>query len=80
MQEPVLFSGTIRDNIANGKPGATDQDIVAAAKSANAHDVRRNTSCKGQLCGTILLLHIVNVSSRGWPRFVDITSKSFHLI
>ncbi|CAM9430112.1 unnamed protein product, partial [Ascophyllum nodosum] len=37
-QEPVLFAGTIRDNIANGKPGATDDEIVAAAKSANAHE------------------------------------------
>ncbi|CAM9429957.1 unnamed protein product, partial [Ascophyllum nodosum] len=26
-QEPVLFAGTIRDNIANGKPGATDDEI-----------------------------------------------------
>ncbi|CAM9429667.1 unnamed protein product, partial [Ascophyllum nodosum] len=37
-QEPVLFAGTIKDNIANGKPGATDDEIVAAAKSANAHE------------------------------------------
>lgn len=37
-QEPVLFSGTIRDNIANGKPGATDDEIVNAAKAANAHE------------------------------------------
>ncbi|CAM9430402.1 unnamed protein product [Ascophyllum nodosum] len=36
-QEPVLFDGTIRDNIANGKPSATDEDIITAAKSANAH-------------------------------------------
>ena len=38
-QEPVLFAGTIRDNIAHGKPGAADIDIVTAAKAANAHDV-----------------------------------------
>jgi ABC-type multidrug transport system fused ATPase/permease subunit len=37
-QEPVLFSGTIRSNIANGKPDATDDDIIAACKQANAHD------------------------------------------
>ena len=31
-QEPVLFYGTIRDNIANGKPGATEEEIINAAK------------------------------------------------
>jgi ATP-binding cassette subfamily B protein len=33
-----LFRGTIRDNIAYGKPGATDAEIIAAANAANAHD------------------------------------------
>jgi len=37
-QEPVLFSGTIAENIAYGKPGATRQDVEAAAHMANAHD------------------------------------------
>ncbi len=37
-QEPVLFSGTIRDNIAYGKAGATDEEIEAAARDAYAHD------------------------------------------
>eukprot|EP00457_Paulinella_chromatophora_P000433 gb/GEZN01000433.1/.p1 GENE.gb/GEZN01000433.1/~~gb/GEZN01000433.1/.p1 ORF type:complete len:1384 (+),score=244.98 gb/GEZN01000433.1/:399-4154(+) len=37
-QEPVLFSGTIAENIANGKPGATREEIIEAAKMANAHD------------------------------------------
>jgi ATP-binding cassette subfamily B protein len=37
-QEPALFSGTIRDNIAYAKPKATDKEIIAAAKAANAHD------------------------------------------
>lgn len=37
-QEPKLFFGTIEENIAWGKPGATREDIVAAAKAANAHD------------------------------------------
>ena len=36
-QEPVLFSGSIAENISYGKPGATFEEIVAAAKLANAH-------------------------------------------
>jgi ABC transporter fused permease/ATP-binding protein len=37
-QEPVLFSGTIRDNIAYGRDGATREEIEAAARDAYAHD------------------------------------------
>ncbi|KAH9123902.1 hypothetical protein AeMF1_005244, partial [Aphanomyces euteiches] len=37
-QEPVLFVGTIGENIATGKPGATKAEIEDAAKKANAHD------------------------------------------
>jgi subfamily B ATP-binding cassette protein MsbA len=37
-QDVFLFHGTIRDNISFGKDGATEDDIVAAAKAANAHD------------------------------------------
>ncbi len=37
-QEVVLFSGTIRDNIRYGKADATDDEVVAAAKAAQAHD------------------------------------------
>ena len=37
-QEPVLFSGSIRDNIAYGRDGATDAEIEAAARDAYAHD------------------------------------------
>eukprot|EP00040_Diaphanoeca_grandis_P031275 m.186775 g.186775 ORF g.186775 m.186775 type:complete len:1305 (-) comp32280_c0_seq1:186-4100(-) len=36
-QQPALFPGSIRDNIAAGKPGATDADIERAARAANAH-------------------------------------------
>ncbi|MEE3259784.1 MAG: ABC transporter ATP-binding protein [Candidatus Latescibacterota bacterium] len=36
-QEPVLFSGTIADNISYGKPGAELSEIMAAARTANAH-------------------------------------------
>lgn len=38
LQEPVLFSASIAENIAYGRPGASDDDIVEAAKAANAHD------------------------------------------
>ena len=37
-QDVYMFGGTIRDNIAYGKPGATDEEIIAAAKNANIHD------------------------------------------
>lgn len=37
-QEPLLFSGTIKENIAYGKIDATEEDIIRAAKDANAHD------------------------------------------
>ncbi|HZG30289.1 MAG TPA: ABC transporter ATP-binding protein [Ensifer sp.] len=37
-QDTFLFSGTIRHNIALGKPDATEEEIISAAKSANAHD------------------------------------------
>ena len=36
-QEPALFSGTIKENIAYANTAATDEQIVAAAKAANAH-------------------------------------------
>ena len=37
LQETWLRSGTIRDNIAMGKPDATDEEIIAAAKAAHSH-------------------------------------------
>lgn len=37
-QDPALFSGTIRENIAYAHPKAGDKQVVAAAKAANAHD------------------------------------------
>lgn len=38
LQETVLFSGTIRDNIRYGRPEATEEEVVAAAKSTQAHE------------------------------------------
>ena len=37
-QEAFLFSGTIRDNIAYGRPDATDAEVEAAARAVGAHD------------------------------------------
>ncbi len=37
-QETILFSGTIRDNIRYGQPEASDEDVMAAARAAQAHD------------------------------------------
>ncbi|MWO10854.1 ATP-binding cassette domain-containing protein, partial [Escherichia coli] len=42
LQESVLFSGTIRDNIVFGKPDATDEEVINAAKQANIHDFIMN--------------------------------------
>ncbi len=37
-QEVYLFSGTVLDNIRYGKPDASEEEILAAARKANAHD------------------------------------------
>ena len=37
-QEPFLFSGSVRDNIAYGRPDATDAEVEAAARAVGAHD------------------------------------------
>uniref|UniRef100_A0A0C9RQC1 TSA: Wollemia nobilis Ref_Wollemi_Transcript_2441_2308 transcribed RNA sequence n=1 Tax=Wollemia nobilis TaxID=56998 RepID=A0A0C9RQC1_9CONI len=41
-QEPVLFGGSIRDNILFGRPNATEAEIMEAARAANAHDFISN--------------------------------------
>ncbi len=38
LQESVLFTGTIRDNIRYGRPEASEEEVLAAAKAAQAHD------------------------------------------
>ena len=38
LQETNLFTGTIAENIRFGRPDATDEEVIAAAKLANAHD------------------------------------------
>jgi ABC-type multidrug transport system fused ATPase/permease subunit len=42
LQDPILFSGTIRENILYGNPKATDEQIMAASKAANAYDFIRS--------------------------------------
>ncbi len=37
-QEGFLFAGTVRDNIAFGKPEATDEEVISAAQTVGAHD------------------------------------------
>ena len=37
-QDPILFSGSIYENILYGRPGASTSEVIAAAKHANAHD------------------------------------------
>ncbi len=43
-QESILFSGTIRDNIRYGRPDASEEQVIAAAKAAQAHDFIMNFS------------------------------------
>ncbi len=38
LQESILFEGTIRENIALGRPGASDEEIIEAAMKASIHD------------------------------------------
>ncbi len=38
LQDTMLFSGTIRDNIRYGKPNASDEEVIEAAEAAQAHD------------------------------------------
>src|SRR5262249_57200173 len=38
LQDTILFRGTVRENIAYGRPGATSEEIVNAARLANAHE------------------------------------------
>ena len=41
-QETILFSGTVRDNIRYGKPDACEEEVIAAAQAAQAHDFIMN--------------------------------------
>ena len=43
-QDVYLFAGTVMENIRYGKPDATDEEVMAAARAANAHDFIMNLS------------------------------------
>ncbi|RLM66196.1 putative multidrug resistance protein [Panicum miliaceum] len=60
-QEPTLFSGTIRDNIAYGEEHATEDEVTSAAKLANAHEFIRYEL--PQLIPPACSLHDLSVSS-----------------
>ena len=38
LQDNILFSDSVKENILMGKPGASDEEVIAAAKAANAHE------------------------------------------
>lgn len=38
LQDNILFSDSVKENILMGKPGASEEEVIAAAKAANAHD------------------------------------------
>ena len=44
LDEPFLFSVSIKDNIAYGKPDATDEEVIQAARAAEAHEFIQETS------------------------------------
>ena len=46
-QEPVLFEGSVADNIRYGKEGATQEEIEEAARMANAHEFIQNDLSSG---------------------------------
>lgn len=69
-QEPVLFTGTIRENIARGKPGASTAEIEKAAKSAFAHDFITSFSVSGpsRCCRWNVVVVVVVAAEPGWQR------------
>lgn len=66
-QEVILFGGTIFENIAYGKPNATESEVIEAAKQANAWEFIESfpESCKPWWAIVALSYPVGNAS--GWP-------------
>lgn len=67
-QDVYLFGGSIKDNIAYGKPDATMDEIVDAAKKANIHDLSWN--CR---------INMIHLSEREAPDCQEGRSRGFPL-
>jgi ABC-type multidrug transport system fused ATPase/permease subunit len=76
-QHVHLFRGTIRDNIVFGKPGASDAEIIAAARAAHAHDFIATTSCCARAAAT--LRSIVH-NSRHHPSFPHCRAPAYRRV
>ena len=50
LQEPILFTGTIRENVAYGRPDARAEEIENAARAANIHDFIAALPVLGAFC------------------------------
>ena len=66
LQESILFRRTVRENIAYGKPQATLDEIVDAAKAAEAHDFIEPCQRDMTRCSTSRAVICLVVSVRGW--------------
>ena len=67
-QEPALFSGTIRENIAYARPSAAETDVEAAARAAHAHEfIERLPQGYDTLVGERGDQAVAAASASGWP-------------
>ena len=78
-QEAFLFTGTIRDNIAYGRPDATDAEVEAAARAVGAHDfiaaLPGGYLHAGQRAGPVAVVGPAPARSR-WPGPTSSTRRS----
>ena len=84
-QDVYLFSGTIRDNIAYGKPDASDEEIIAAAKRANIHDFimelpQQYETFVGERGARLSGMRVNGRSRKAWKNFPKTAQRSPSLI
>lgn len=79
-QEPVLFSGTIAENIAYGRPNATRSQIIAAAKKANCQFVGDFVSCFAHSLPQSLFPDHDNYSLMAWKQWLVPEVPSFLVV